>query len=316
MSSKGSILVTPRSLSHHGHILLDRLTSAGYEVKTPFPGKQPTVDDLAGTLPDCIGYLAGVERIPGTLLERCPSLKVISRNGVGYENIDMETAHRLGIAVKVTRGANARGVAELAIGLMFSLARGIPAVHASIKQGGWDRSIGFELAGKTLGVIGTGQIGQQVAQMASTLGMQVVGQDLYPSRELEQALPGFRYRDLEAVCSQSDIVTLHCPAGDTPLMDQRLISILKPGCFIINTARASLVDQNVMVEALNRGLVAGYAVDAFDQEPPELTPLLLHPKTLVTAHIGGFTQESVSRATERAIENIIAVLEQGAGTDV
>uniref|UniRef100_UPI002613509E NAD(P)-dependent oxidoreductase n=1 Tax=Oceanispirochaeta sp. TaxID=2035350 RepID=UPI002613509E len=110
------------------------------------------------------------------------------------------------------------------------------------------------------------------------------------------------------VLKQSDVVTLHCPAGEKPLIDQEALNMMKKGSFLINTARASLVDQAALLEALKSGQIAGYAVDAFESEPPELTDLLLHPKVILSSHIGGFTEESVDRATAAAIRNILDVL--------
>ena len=317
MSSSGKkILVTPRSLTRNGHPLLEQLVDAGYSVEMPFPGRQPTETELLSILPECCGYLAGVEKISGALLEQCPNLKVISRNGVGFENIDAEAAQRLGIAVRITRGANSRGVAELTIGLLFSLVRGIPASNSSIRQGGWDRSIGFELAGKTLGIVGTGQIGQHVARLAAALGMSILAYDLYPAEGLKESVPSLRYTDIDTLFAGSDAVSLHRPAGERPLISGDLLGKMKQGSYIINTARAALVDQQAMLEALTDGRISGYAVDAFESEPPELTPMLLHPGVVLTAHIGGFTRESIHRATEGAIANLLEVLEHGAGSNI
>ncbi|MCF7942937.1 MAG: phosphoglycerate dehydrogenase [Spirochaetia bacterium] len=316
MKSRGKILVTPRSLSQNGHELLSLLTEAGYKVITPFPGRQPSAEELQKVLPECIGYLAGVEKISGTILEQCPGLKVISRNGVGFENIDTQAAERLGIAIKITRGANARGVAELTLGLLFSLIRKIPAIHNSVKRGGWDRSIGLEIYGKTLGVVGTGKIGELTARMAAALGMNILAYDLYPNKALQHSIPALKYTNIRMLFTESDMVTFHCPAGEHPLINRELIQVMKKGSFIINTSRAALVDQDALLDALERGHIAGYAVDAFESEPPLLSPLLLHPNTILTAHIGGFTKESVYRATQEAITNILEVLQNGAGTDV
>ncbi len=306
--SKGKILVTPRSLSKNGHPYLKELEKAGYEVLTPFPGKQPGEEDLARVLPGCIGYLAGVEKVSSRVLRQCPNLKVISRNGVGIDNVDRKAAEEMGIALQVARGANSRGVAELAITLMLTLIRSVPQTSLSIKNGGWERAKGIEAEGKTLGIIGTGQIGRYVAKMAAGMDMNILGYDLYPDETLPERIPSFRYAALEEVLSKSDIITLHCPAGEKPLIDEEVIKRMKKGCYLVNTARAQLVDQKALLSALDSGSVSGYAVDAFESEPPALTPLLMHPKVILTSHIGGFTSESVDRATESAVRNILDVL--------
>ncbi|MDC7231688.1 MAG: phosphoglycerate dehydrogenase [Spirochaetales bacterium] len=303
--SKGKILVTPRSMSKNGHPFLKNLEEAGYEVLTPFPGKQPSKEELLSVLPECTGYLAGVEKVDADVINACDKLKVISRNGVGIDNVDRAVAEAKDITLCITPGANSRGVAELAITLMLSALRSIPQTSDSVKNGGWARTKGQEVYGRTLGVIGTGQIGRHVAKMAAGLDMKVLGYDLYPNTEFEQQMHDFSYASVEDVLKNSDVVTLHCPAGEKPLIDGDALKSMKKGVTLINTARAALVDQDALLEALESGQVSSYAVDAFESEPPELTPLLLHPRVILSSHIGGFTEESVDRATAAAIQNII-----------
>jgi len=306
--SKGKILITPRSLSKNGHPGLMDLKTAGYEVLTPFSGVMPSKEQLEEVLPGCIGYLAGVEKVSAELLEKCPNLKVISRNGVGIDNVDTKVAEKMGISLKITPGANSRGVAELTMGLMFSLIRSIPQTNSSIKAGKWDRHKGMEIQGKTLGVIGTGMIGQQVISMAAGMGMKILAYDLYPNESLGNRYD-VKYCSMEELLSKSDIVTLHCPAGDNPLVDETALSQMKQGSYLINTARSALIYDESVLTALESGKLSGYAVDAFDKEPPELTSLLQHNKVITTAHIGGFTTESVDRATFAAVKNLLDVLE-------
>ena len=305
--SKGKILITPRSLSKNGHPGLMDLEIAGYEVLIPFPGLMPREKQLSEVLPECIGYLAGVEKISAELLAKCPNLRVISRNGVGIDNVDKMAAEKMDISLKITPGANSRSVAELTIGLIFSLIRSIPQVNNSIKSGDWDRSKGMEIQGKTLGVVGTGMIGQQVISMAAGIGMRILAYDLYPNESL-RSRDDVYYCSMEELLSESNIVTLHCPAGDTPLIDETAIAQMRQGSYLINTARSALIDAPALLSALKSGKLSGYAVDAFDKEPPELTPLLQHKKVITTAHIGGFTTESVDRATQAAVKNILDVL--------
>jgi D-3-phosphoglycerate dehydrogenase / 2-oxoglutarate reductase len=306
--SKGKILITPRSLSKNGHPGLKDLEIAGYTVLSPFPGVMPTEKQLLDILPDCIGYLAGIEKISAELISKCPDLKVISRNGVGIDNVDKRAAEKMGISLQITPGANSRGVAELTIGLMFSLLRSIPLTNTSIKSGKWDRFKGMEIQGKTLGVVGTGMIGQEVISMAIGLGMKILAYDLYPDKALEKR-ENIKYRSMKKLLSVSDIVTLHCPGGNTPLIDKAAITQMKQGSYLINTARSALVDDDAVFSVLKSGNLSGYAVDTFEKEPPDLTPLLLHRKVITTAHIGGFTKASVDRATYAAVKNILNILE-------
>jgi D-3-phosphoglycerate dehydrogenase len=307
--SKGKILITPRSLSKNGHPELQRLIDAGYELSMPFPGKQPNEEELLSELPGCVGFLAGVEKIGPAVLSRCTELKVISRNGVGIDNVDRPAAKKNGITLCIARGANSRGVAELAMSLILSLTRSVPQTNESVKNGGWDRFKGREVFGRTLGVIGTGQIGQLVAKMAVGMDVSVIGHDPYPVTGLEDSIPGFRYVPLEQLIAGSEFISLHCPADEKPLINPESLGRMKTGSYLINTARSALVDQAATLEAIESGKLAGYAVDAYESEPPEMTALYRHPKVIMTSHIGGFTEESVQRATAAAVDNLLEVLE-------
>jgi len=307
--NKGKIAVTPRSLSRSGHPALDALTQAGYQVVFPAPGKQPSWDDLHRSLPDCVGYLAGVEPIPGDVLALCPRLKVISRNGVGTDNVDLDAAQRLGIAVEKAAGANSRGVAELAIALMLAGLRSIPLSDRQIKGGGWTRHEGIEVQGRMLGVIGCGQIGKFVIGMALGLGMAGCAYDLYPDAAFRPA-GDFTYVTLPELLAAADVVSLHAPPGPKPVIDADAIARMKPGAYLINTARAALVDEEAVLQALDAGKLRGYATDVFDCEPPVMIPLLRHERVVTTPHAGGLTEESVERAAEAAVANLLKILEQ------
>ncbi|NQW46691.1 MAG: phosphoglycerate dehydrogenase, partial [Planctomycetes bacterium] len=332
------ILVTPRSLTSEGHPALERLARAGFEVVMPPAGKMPTAADLKQLVPGCVGWLAGIEPITDDVLSAASDLRVISRNGTGVDAIDLESARRRGIEIRRADGANARGVAELAIGMILALARSLPFSDAAIKAGGWERRKGFELEGKTLGVVGCGKIGRIVAALARGLGMLVVGHD--PFAEKSQAasdlpivvLPAFDLPivvqaasdpplvgqpafdfplvRLDELFALSHVITLHCPppADGRPLVDARRLGLAKPGVVIVNTARHELVDIPALVAAIERGHVAGAALDVFDAEPPVERSYLASNRILATPHIGGFTDESVDRAVDVAVTNLLDAL--------
>ena len=306
---KKKILVTPRSISKNGHPELSRLVEAGYEVLLPFPGEQPSEEDLLNVIADCSGYLAGVERISGKVLENAPLLRIISRNGVGIDNVDLISAKDHGITVLGTPGANSQGVAELALALLLGSARGLVGGSTSIKSGGWKRSKGIEMQGKTLGIIGCGNIGQRLAKMALGIGMHVIGYDMYQADELV-SLSGFSFVGMEELLASADVISLHCPPNETPLVNQQFLQQVKKGVIIINTARSQLVDMEAMYEALENGTVNHYAVDAFTSEPPALNKLLLHERVTLSPHVGGFTEESIQRATSSAVANILKILKE------
>jgi len=272
------------------------------------PGKSPGEHELIRLLPGCVGWLAGVEKITDPVLARAADLRAISRNGTGVDSIDLAACERRGISVLRAEGANARGVAELTLALVLSLLRFIPWNDAKMKAGGWERKQGAELEGRTLGVIGTGRIGRLVTRFALALDMKVVGYDAYP--DSGYAPSGFRYAQLDEVLARADIVTLHCPhsPGEKPLIDRRALALMKKDARLINTARAGLVEDAAVLEALVAGKLAGYAVDAYDKEPPDASPLLADERVISTAHIGAYTAESVSKATRAAVDNLLAAL--------
>lgn len=307
------ILVTPRSLTKGGDPALDALKRAGHEVLFCTPGKAPDEAELLRLVPGCAGWLAGVEKITDSVLAAAKDLKAISRNGTGVDSIDLAACRRRGVAVLRAEGANARGVAELAFGLALALLRSIPFSDAKMKAGGWERRQGAELEGRTLGVVGTGKIGRLVARFGLAFDMTVIGADPYPDAALAKA-PGFRYAPVAELLAASDVVSLHCPhePGAPPVLDAATVAMTKKGAVLVNTARWGLVDPDAVLAALKDGRLAGYAVDAYDAEPPAAHPLLAHERVVTTPHVGAFTAESVARATKVAVENLLAALGKGA----
>lgn len=305
MSEK--IAVTPRSLSSAGHPALSLLTDRGYEIVFPAPGKAPSETELLSSVPGCVGWLAGVEPIGARVIAAADGLRVISRNGTGIDNIDLPAAEARGIRIEKAQGANARGVAELAITLMLSAFRQVPWSDAKLRAGDWQRRVGIEAKDRTLGIVGCGAIGRQVAELAIGLGMNAVGYDPLPSNAFRR--PGFRYAPLAEVFAVADALTLHCPPGDAPILDAASLATMKRGVTVVNTARAELIDDDAILAALDSGQVAVLATDVFRTEPPAPSALLAHDRVIQTPHAGGLTEESVERATRAAIENILKVLE-------
>lgn len=301
------ILVTPRSLTGAGLddiAELAPLTAAGYELVSGPSGRTPTAEELRELLDEhVVGYLAGVESVPGDVLRAAPSLRVISRNGVGTDAIDLEAAAAAGITVEIAHGANAQGVAELAILHALAALRDFEPGVAAVRDGRWERTRGGELSGRTVGIVGLGAIGRTVAKIATAFGSRVLASDPFVT---ESGLATIV--DTPALFAQADIVTLHSPPGDRPLVDAEVLAAMRHGAVLVNTARSALVDDDAVLAALESGRLLAYAVDAFDTEPPAPSPLLQHPRCRPTPHIGAFTEESVRRATSYAVENLLRAL--------
>ena len=299
------VLVTPRSLTRGASPEVDRLRAAGFEVVLAPAGRQPTEDELVELVTGCAGWLAGVEPITARVLAAAADLRVISRNGAGIDNVDLDAAAAGGVEVVRAAGANARGVAELAITLMLSALRGVPASSAALRDGRWERTLGREAAGLTLGVVGAGAIGRQTLALGAALGMRGLASDPYPAAGLD--VP---FVSVPELLAQADVVSLHAPApadGSVPV-DAGALASAREGLVLVNTARAGLVDDAAVLAALEDGRLAAYATDVFAVEPPPPSPLLDHPAVIATPHIGGYTRESVARAASAAVDNLLEVL--------
>lgn len=276
----------------------------------PAPGKLPDEEDLLALIPGVTGWLAGVEKISPRVIAAAGKLRAISRNGTGTDNLPIDTLLTRKIAVRIAAGANAAGVAELAIGLIFAALRQIPLCDAGIKQGSWPRRIGAEIRGRKVGVVGCGAIGAEVARLAAALGADILAYDPQrPAVNVEAS--SLRWVEISDMLAAADVVTLHCPApaDGRPLLGAAEFAAMRRGAVLINTARSSLVDEAALLQALEDGRLGCYATDVFEEEPPSSLALAGHARVIATSHIGGFTQESVDRATEVAIANLMDALQ-------
>lgn len=311
---RGSILITPRSLSKGGHPALYALTERGYDLVMPAPGEIPDETALLRAVPDCVGWLAGVEPVSEAVIGAARRLRVISRNGTGVDNLPLPVLEARQIRVFRAEGTNARGVAELALALTLAGLRRIVWTHEGMRRGDWPRSLGREIAGARVAVVGLGAIGSAYARMCLDLGAEVAGFDPF-APEAVLAGPGFTRTGLDAALAGADVVSLHAPmpADGQPLLTAGRIAGMAQGAVVVNTARAGLVDAGAVGMALESGWIACYATDVFETEPPAPSPLLAHPGVVMTSHIGGFTDASVERSTIRAVENLLLALDGHAG---
>jgi D-3-phosphoglycerate dehydrogenase len=304
------ILVTARSFRQtegpHQQILKD----AGHEVLNSSQDRPLKAAELAALVGDVAGLILGLDEVTSEVLDEAGSLRVISRYGVGVDNIDLEAATSRGIVVTNTPGANTLAVAELTITLMLALARRIPYHDRIVKQGGWTRISGTEMAGRTLGIVGIGRIGREVAKRALGFGIEILYHDpVPPPQEFLASVPA-TYRSLQDLVAESDFVSLHCPLTDDTrnLIDRSLLGRFKPSAYLVNTARGGLVNEQALYAALAGGALAGAACDVFTDEPPTDSPLVELDNFIATPHIGSTTVHTALRMGLMASQNALAAL--------
>lgn len=306
------VLVTSRSFREADPSVRDRLESAVDEVRYAGSGKPLESAELAAELGDVDGVILGTDRADADVIDAgAPRLRALSRYGTATDNVDLEAAARNGVVVTHTPGANAGAVAELAIGLMLSLARGIPAADRAVRAGGWPTLRGRELGGATVGLLGFGHIGQEVARRAVALGCDVVAHDPVADRDIAEEL-GMTLAEPEQVAERADFLSLHLPLNyeTRDLVGAQLLDRMRPGTFLVNTARGELVVDEDLTAALDSGRLAGAALDTLRREPPEPgNPLVGRDDVILTPHTAAHTHEATLAMGEGAVANLLAVLD-------
>ena len=304
------ILVTPTSLQPgKNDKMLDRLRAFGAELVFNPTGRPLEAEELKDLLADCDGYLAGLDQITAQALEKCDSLKVISRYGAGYDRVDLQAASEKGIVVTNTPGVNAEAVGELTFGLILAAARKIPYLDRSTRDGGWVRSTGMELLGKTIGILGLGAIGKIVARCAQGFGMQVTAYDPYINLTYCQE-HGITSGTFDEVISGADVISLHLPLLDSTrhLIDADAFAKMKQGVILVNASRGGIIDEDAAYDALKSGHLGGLGLDAFETEPPKDSRLFAFDNVVATPHTGAHTKEATDNMARASIDNLISVL--------
>ena len=306
------ILVTPTSLKEDSPLKAMQILKeyADELVFNPY-GRPLTEEELIPLIQGCDGYIAGLDWVTGKVLEGADRLKAISRYGVGYDRVNVPEAKKHHITVTNTPGVNSRAVAELAFGLILSLARKIPWLNEKTGGGEWVRVSGLELNGKILGVVGLGAIGKIVAQYGQAFGMNVLAYDPYIDNNFCRE-NGIEVCELFPLLERADVVTLHVPLTTETkhLICRKTLDIMKQGAFLVNTARGGLIDEEAAARALDEGKLSGLGLDAFEQEPLKDSPLFGRSDVVLTPHTGAHTREAVEKMAMLSVENLIQVLEE------
>ena len=273
---------------------------------------RPSPDELLDLIRDYEALIVRSEtKATAQVIEAGERLQVIGRAGVGVDNIDLDAATRRGVVVVNAPQGNTISAAEQTIALMLAVARRLPEAHASLRAGRWEREQfqGVELRGKTLGVVGLGQVGTEVARRARGMEMRVIANEPYQAPERAQSL-GVELVSLDELLQQSDFITLHVglTAATRDLLSDEQLRKVKPGVRIINTARGELIDEEALVRAIDDGRVAGAGIDVFREEPPGESPLLTRDRIIVTPHLGALTAEAQERVALDVAQEVLSVL--------
>lgn len=298
------VAVCSRSFSSHP-ILRAELLEAGHTVTFNDAGASMDGAGLAAFLRGHDAAVVGLERIDEALLSAVPELSVIAKFGVGVDALDLDAMGRHEVRLGWTPGVNRRAVAELFVSVTIALLRHVPEASRAASEGRWERFIGTELSGRTVGIVGLGNVGQDVVRLLAPFGCRVLATDVR-DRSSFAARHGVELVDLDALVSQSEIVTLHVPRDATTvgLMGERRLRAMRRGALLVNLARGGLVDEAALVRALDEGHLAGAALDVLDVEPPSDLAVVSHPKILATPHIGGSSADGILAMGRAAIAGL------------
>lgn len=306
--ARSVVLVTSRSFSSGDLDLAGELSRAGYEIVTGSADHH--LETLEPLLAQAAAWIAGTGPVTAAHLDAAPLLRIVARYGVGVEAVDLAAAAQRGVLVTNTPGANTGAVADHAVALMLAAIRDIPRGDRGVRAGDWSVSRSRQLGGLTLGIVGLGRIGREVAARLSGFGSRLLGHDPYvPQHELERL--GVEALPLAELMARSDVVTLHAP-GEEQLVDADMLTLVRPHLVLVNTARATLVDEAAVAVALRTGRLRTYAADVRGSETgTHSNPLLadeLVDRTIFTPHVAAQTVEAVDQMGRGAVDAVLATL--------
>lgn len=302
------IVTTSRALNTRVE-LLQTLTEAGHEVDVV---DRLDLDEAAmrSLAIDADALIVGTEPVTAAVIAASPELKIIARPGVGYDRIDVAAAKAAGVYVTVTPGANTDSVADHTMALLLAVARNLAEAESQVRIGQWPRSVGIELRGRTLGLLGYGAIGRAVAERARSFGMMVVAEDPYADVGMAHEAQ-VEIVDRAALLDRSDVISIHASSTTATrgLVDAPFFEGMRPGAIIINTARGDLLDEAALAKAVESGQIGGAGLDVLTEEPPRDSPVCGKKGIIVTPHIAAYTEQSFHRMATAATASVLAAME-------
>ncbi|AZV56160.1 phosphoglycerate dehydrogenase [Clostridium sp. AWRP] len=300
------ILITPRSFGKHSKEPFELLKQKGFELVVNPYGRILTQDEMIKEVADVDGIIIGVDPLNAEVLKHAKKLKIISKYGVGTDNIDLNYAKNNNITVTITKGANSDAVADYAFALMISVARKIVTIDRGCRKLDWSKVTSIGMYGKTLGLIGLGNIGKGVAKRAKGFDVKVLAYDVYKDMNFASR-NNVQYVTIEKILKEADFISIHLPLTKETkyIIGEKELSIMKENAVIVNTARGGLIDENALYDALKNNKIWGAGIDVFEQEPPKNKELLDLNNIVVGSHCAASTFEAVDNMGIMAANNII-----------
>lgn len=306
MISEKKIAVTTVAFSKDQE-LVNTLKNYGFKtVKINTQGKRFTKDELIDFLIDVDGAIVGLDKIDESILKHTKNLQVISKYGVGLDNINFQDCEKYNVSVVHTQGVNKRSVSELALGFMLMLSRNIYTTANDLKRGVWNKSGGTQISGKTIGIIGVGNIGKDLVELLKQFNCKILVNDIIDQSDYYNK-NGLIETTKEEIFKSADIISIHTPLTEElkGFINKKTLSMMKPTAILINTARGGLVVQDDLKWALQNKIIAGAAIDVYEVEPPIDQEFIDIPNLIATPHIGGNAKEAVKAMGITAIENLV-----------
>lgn len=304
------VICTSPSFAKYDSTPIETLKQHGFEL-VALPADAP-FEVLEPHLPDTVAMIVAFTEVNEALLAQAPNLKIVCKHGVGVDNIDLEATRARNIYVTNVPDANKHAVADFAFALILNSARQVTQAATETRAGNWPRIFATDVYGKTLGIIGLGNIGKQVALRAKGFSMRVIAFDFYPDEKFA-AEHGVEFVSIDQLTEQSDFITLHTPLTEETrnLFDGARLRRMKKSAFLINVSRGGVVNEEDLFRALQDNVIAGAAADVFVQEPLTTHPLFSLTNFIPTSHIAGYTDGAISAIGERCVAQIVQCIKQG-----
>lgn len=308
----GRILITPRSFAKVDKEPLNMLKAKGFKVVTNPYGRILTKQEMQALIQDVEGIIVGVDPLDQDVLQQASQLKVISKYGVGTDNIDLETARENNIIVTVTEDANTNAVAEYTVTLMLAVMRRIIEIDQKCRQSDWRKLTSFEMSGKTLGIIGLGNIGKRVIQLLCGYDLNLLAYDI-DRDEAFAAKHNVSYVTFDTLLKESDFISLHAPLNERThhMISHDQFAMMKENAIIVNTARGGLIDEQALLTVLKDNRIWGAGLDVFEEEPPQEKAFFNLSNLVIGSHCAASTYEAINNMSYMASSNILKYLKRG-----